>query len=55
MPVPHAQQMVFRPDVIKKLTKQINGNKNVVDRFMYESQKNRSYNLFVYKLILMFL
>lgn len=42
VPVPHAQQMVFRPDVIKKLTKQINGNKNVVDRFMYESQKNRS-------------
>lgn len=49
----HAQQMVFRPDVIKKLTKQINGNKNVVDLCM--RVKKIVLNLFVYKLILMFL
>lgn len=30
MPVPHAQQMVFRPDEIKKLTKQME-TKRVVD------------------------
>lgn len=44
--VPHAQQMVFRPDVIKKLTKQINGNKNVVDLCM-TVKKIVLYNLFV--------
>lgn len=48
MPVPHAQQMVFRPDVIKKLTKQINGNKNVVDLCM--RVKKIVLNLFVYKI-----
>lgn len=30
MPVPHAQQMVFRPDAIKKLTKRME-TKRVVD------------------------
>lgn len=30
MPVPQAQQMVFRPDVIKKLTKQILETKTLI-------------------------
>lgn len=51
VPVPHAQQMVFRPDVIKKLTKQMETKTLLI--YVWESKK--SFLIFLFKLILMFL
>lgn len=50
--VPHAQQMVFRPDVIKKLTKQMETKMLLI--YVWESKKSFLIFLFI-KLILMFL
>lgn len=47
----HAQQMVFRPDVIKKLTKQMETKTLLI--YVWESRK--SFLIFLFKLILMFL
>lgn len=52
VPVPHAQQMVFRPDVIKKLTKQMETKMLLI--YVWESKKSFLIFLFI-KLILMFL